>query len=183
VYIGVELDKQKHLLFTNFVSNVHYCIPYKGIIFVAEKPIGVYWSNGRLHRENGPAVEYKDGYGVFSLNGVRMNEEYVMTKAEDIKPETVLKEENVDMRRELLRKVGVERMSSYGKVIDTQGKYKLLDMAKLFMGVEYAPHLMMVNPSLKDTYHLEGVSQECRTVEQAINWRAGGIKWEPALLS
>ena len=34
-----------------------------------------YYSNGRLHRENGPAVEYPDGTKVWYLNGKRHRED------------------------------------------------------------------------------------------------------------
>jgi hypothetical protein len=140
---------------------------------------------GRLHCESGMALSYPDGWGIYALNGIRVKPEYVLTPADQISPETVLKEKSVDVRRELLRKVGVLRMSEYGKVVDAQGDYKLIDMAKLFTGLRRAPFLLMKNPSLDDTFHLEGVAPECETVEQAINWRAGNIeiKWSPAQLS
>jgi hypothetical protein len=58
-------------------------------------------------------------------------------------------------------------------------------MSPVFTGLNYAPHLLMKNPSLVDTWHLEGVHPTCETIQQAINWRAGNIKveWSPAQLS
>ncbi len=108
-----------------------------------------------------------------------------MTPAGEMRPESVLKERNVDRRRELLRKIGVERMVQYGKVIEENNGYKLIDMSKVFAGINYAPHLLMKNPSLDNTWHLEGVGPECRSIQGAINWRAGNreILWSPALLS
>jgi hypothetical protein len=131
------------------------------------------------------AVEYTDGWGWYALNGVIMKPEYVLTPAEKLQPDSVLKEPNVDIRRELIRKVGVQRMISYGKEIDAMGSYKLIDISPIFTGIRYAPYLLMKNPSLDDTWHLEGVDPECHTVQEAINWRAGNIKveWSPAQLS
>jgi hypothetical protein len=131
------------------------------------------------------AVEYADGWGFYSLNGIRMKPEYVLTPAAELKPETVLKEKSVDVRRELLRKVGVIQMVSHGKVVEESGYYKLVDMSPVFTGIRYAPHLLMKNPSVDDTWHLEGVHPQCETIQQAINWRAGNINvlWTPAQLS
>jgi hypothetical protein len=114
-----------------------------------------------------------------------MKLEYVMTPSEQLSPDTVLKEKSVDVRRELLRKIGVQRMKDYGKTIEQAGDYSLIDMASVFAGTPYAPHLLMLNPSIPDTWHLEGVSPECHSIQQAINWRAGNItvEWKPAQLS
>ena len=161
-------------------------LPHKNICWVSERHNILHLNNrGRLHCDNGLALAYPDGWGVYALNGIRMKEAYVITPAREITTETVLKEENVDQRRELIRKVGVLRMVEKGKTIDHSGNYQLIDMSQVLTGVRYAPFLLMLNPSVDDTWHLEGVAPECRTVEQAINWRAGNItiQWTPAMLS
>jgi hypothetical protein len=76
-------------------------------------------------------------------------------------------------------------MVEHGQVVNQQGDYKLIDMHNIFAGLGYAPFLLMKNPSVPDTWHLEGVGAECRSIQQAINWRAGNIEiqWTPAQLS
>jgi len=168
--IGVAFDTKTLRLFTDFVRNIHTCIPLKGMFIYSDKPIACHWKGNNLHNERGKAVEYSDGWGWYVLNGVEMKEEYVMTPAEQLQPDIILKEKNVDVRRELLRKIGLERMVSYGKEIDTTGFYKLIDMSPLISNETYAPYLLMKNPSLEDTWHLEGVGQECKTIEDALHW-------------
>ena len=184
-YTGVKFDMEKFRLFVNFTKNIHLCLPYKNIFIYSDKPVRCHWKGTRLHNETGKAVEYADGWGWYSLNGVMMKPEYVLTPAEKTTPETVLAEKNVDIRRELIRKVGVQRMLSRGQEIDHCGTYKLIDMSPVLTGIRYAPHLLMRNPSVDDTWHLEGVGPECHTVQEAINWRAGNIEveWSPAQLS
>ena len=168
-YLGIKFDLEKLGLFTNFASSVHTCIPYKNICIYSHKPIACHWKGTQLHNENGMSVEYADGWGWYSLNGIKMKPEYVLTQADKLEPDIVLKEQDVDVRRELLRKVGVLRMSSYGKEIDKWYDYKLIDMSPIFTGIRYAPYLLMKNPSLDDTWHLEGVEPECKTVEDALH--------------
>jgi hypothetical protein len=184
-YIGIRFDTKKLNLFRRFVKNIHSCLPYKNIFFYSDKPIKCHWKGRRLHNENGMAVEYADRWGWYALNGVVMKPEYVLTPAEKLRPDIILKETNVDIRRELLRKIGVQRMLSYGEEIDSMGSYKLVDMSPVFTGIRYAPHLLMKNPSVDDTWHLEGIGPECHTVQEAINWRAGNVEveWSPAQLS
>ena len=63
-----------------------------------------------LHCDGAAAVTYPDGWKIYALNGIRVKREYAVTPAENISPETVLAETNVDIRRELIRKIGVDRM-------------------------------------------------------------------------
>jgi hypothetical protein len=163
-------------------------LPHKHICWISERPtILCINKQNHLHSEDSPAVVYPDGWYIYALNGVRMPDEYVMQPAEQMDLQVILRERNVDIRRELLRKVGVSRMLKYGKEIDRQGSYRLIDMSRIFKGFEvrYAPYLLMESPSVDGSQHLEGVSPECRTVEQAINWRASEVakNWNPDLLS
>jgi len=114
-----------------------------------------------------------------------MKPEHVLTAAEKIEPKTVLAEANADVRRELIRKVGIERMLAQlpHKVLHKRGNYELLsvDLPQIANDIRY---LKMLNPSV-GCWHLEGCDPACQTVEQAINWRAGNIDepWEPEVLT
>lgn len=77
---------------------------------VSDKPIEINLVNGVLHADGKPAIVYSDGFEVYSLNGVRMPEQFVMTPAEKLDPMLVLNEKNVDVQRELIRKIGIERV-------------------------------------------------------------------------
>jgi hypothetical protein len=171
--------------FSRFVKNIYSISTYEGIAIYSDKPVKINWKVNVLHNDNGKAVEFADGWGWYALNGVMMKPEYVLTPAEKISDKTILSEKNVDMRRELIRKVGLERFIKQGREIDSLGDYKLLDMQSLFDGIEYAPHLLMKNQSLEYAWHLEGVHPDCKTVQEAINWRAGNKDelWQPISLS
>jgi len=125
-----------------------------------------------LHCATGPAIETRTGYKMYFLNGVRVPKYIVETPAEKLDCRLVLKEKNVEVRREIVRKIGVERLivklgaKSIDKSLD--GMYELLDV-NIGDG-RYRPYLKMRNPSIK-TWHVEGVHPKCRTVKQALKWR------------
>jgi len=153
---------------------------------VSEFPVSLKMDErNRPHCTTGPSHRWKDGFEIYYLNGIRMRKEDVMTPAEKLDPKEILKRENVEERRELIRKVGIERMLSVlkNKVLDKKGDYSLLSI-ELSDQVKDARFLKMLNPSIQ-IWHLEGVSRECNTVAEAINWRAGDIKtaWEPSRLT
>ena len=107
-----------------------------------------------------------------------------MTPEEDLTLEDYHKIKNADVRTEFVRKFGVERMlEGFGQKIDsfknydeewwTKSQYELWDMQKVFDGVNYAPHLKMMNQTTK-VWHVEAVSPSCRNLQDAIKERFGG---------
>ena len=50
-----------------------------------------WWLNGKLHREDGPAVEYAYGDKYWYLNGEEVTEEEVMNPAEEMTMEEICK--------------------------------------------------------------------------------------------
>lgn len=164
----------------------HWWFPYKGLVLISEKPTALHVNGrGQLHKDEGLAIEYSDGWGVYALNGVRLPKEHVMTPAEQLDPKIVLNETNVEIRRELLRKIGIERFLQVTphKVLNKKGDYQLLSVA-LSDEIRDARYLKMLNPSI-GTWHVEAVHPDCSTVQQAINWRAGSIdrEWAPEVLT
>jgi hypothetical protein len=123
-----------------------------------------------LHKDGGPALSYPDGFSIWALNGIRVSQQQAETPAEQITPEEVLKETNADIRRELIRKVGVERMLAKlpNQSLDKRDTYEVLRID--FPGLSDTRYLRMLNPSI-GVWHLEGLPQECDTVEKALNWR------------
>src|SRR3990167_5731666 len=167
-------------------SSAGYWWANRDFCIVSNTPKKIERKENALHCENGKAIEYRDGWGLYFLNGVRMKEEYVMTPAEKIKPETILSEKNVDVRRELIRKIGVERLVSAGKLLEQKNGYSLYDMSAVFHPIDRAVFLLMKNPSVPGVFHMEGVAPNVKTIQEALNLRRyGNMKkeWNPEILT
>lgn len=170
-------------------ENAGWWYPLADRVIIADRPSRIVTDKQfRLHNETGAAMMYRDGWGVYSLNGVRMKKCQVMTPAEQMSPRVVLEETNVERRRELVRKIGIQCLLDVlkHKVIDKEtvanSEYELLAI-ELSAEVPEAMYLKMLNPSLPGVFHLEGV--EGRTVQAALNFRAKRLKslkgdWKPA---
>jgi hypothetical protein len=146
--------------------------PYEELAVMIERPVEIHFSNELLHKDLAPAIVFKDGFGIYALNGVRMPKDMVMTPADQIDPKVALKETNVEIRKEIIKKIGLEKV--YGnlnkKILDTKGDYELVDL-EIFDEI-YRPYLKMTNPSTGDI-HLEGIEPNCKTVDAALAWRNG----------
>lgn len=187
--IGVEFDEKTYKLFEDFSVNVKYCLPYKDIIFVSRNPVEIHWKERQLHNEKGMAVKYKDGFGWHSLNGVSVPDWLVEQKDTEIDPARIRDIQNAEIRREFVRKVGYERIYHKlgGKVIDKKtmcifnGEEEFLHVYELIeLNIDEAASqgwrfLSMLNPSLSTldnpVMHIEGVPNECKTFEDAWNFR------------
>jgi hypothetical protein len=168
--LGVKFTQQKDWDCYLKTSDVSLIYPFEDFCVISEKPIDIKMKNMVLHNDKGAAVSYADGFSVYSLNGVRVTRELVETPAEKLDPQLVVKETNAEVRREIVRKIGVERLVQKlgAKTLDKKGNYELLNID---LGENrIRPYLKMLNPSV-GTWHIEGVSPGCRTIEQAINWR------------
>jgi hypothetical protein len=186
--VKYEADKSKNLdLWRDIAQSCCWWWCYENYVIISERPTFVGMNTQeRIHCESGPAIAFADGWKVWALNGIVVEEKHVMTPASKLDPTEILAEPNADIRRELIRKLGIERMLSKlpHKVLDKQGTYELLRVD--FPGlVEDTRFLKMLNPSV-GVWHLEGVERICNTVEQAINWRAQQLQvesWKPEVLT
>ena len=175
-HIGVQYSDEnikKLKIMAAIARSCSWWYPRDGIAFVCERPVICSFSAGEapvLHSSTGPAAQFRDGFAVYALNGVRVPETVVMTPAEKLAPQLVLTEKNAEVRREIVRKIGMERMilKLGAKVLDKQGDYELLEFDR-GDGIK-RPYLKMRNPSIK-TWHVEGVGPEIKTVEDALHFR------------
>lgn len=138
----------------------------------------------RLHCATGPAISFADDWNIWAWHGVRVTEQIIL-RPETITAEQIAKEPNAQVRQVMVERVGIERVCQMfnAQSIHAQGEYDLLSL-DLGDG-RRRPYLKMRNPSV-GCYHIEGVHPDCRTVQQAINWRASGDinqEWKPEVLS
>jgi hypothetical protein len=91
------LDKVNALIAVAESCGWVYCGAEGAIVM--DRPLYVKMDDqNRLHSENGPAIEYPDGFTVHSWHGVRVPGNWIEDKS-SLTPEMALKEENMERRR------------------------------------------------------------------------------------
>jgi len=170
-HIGVRGISQKYDVYES-TKKLGFVYPLDKICLVSDRPNEINMLDGVLHRDGGPAVSYLDGTKVWCLNGVRVPKELAELHHSAINPKILLKEKNAEVRREIVRKIGIERICDElnAKCVDSKGDYELL---MLDIGDNnIRPYLKMRNPSL-GIYHIEGVHPNIRDIDAALKWRNG----------
>jgi len=155
--------------------------PLDDFCIVCERLEEVHLNERGLHNETGYAVKYPNGWKKYFLNGVLVPETVVTTDPKDMTKEWLqehfIKETNTEVRSEIANKLGTDLLCSRldSTVIDEDAKmYQLIEL-DIGDGVR-RPYLKMINASLPDMYHIEGVSPEIKTVYDALLWRNGIAK-------
>ena len=155
---------------------------------ISEKPTSIVMKNDLAHNLQGPAVEFMDGVKYYMAYGNFIPSWIVTTPIKDITKEKILNEKNVDHRRYLIERIGIE------KYIDILGGANVLDVYESKIGGRYellqidingekCNYLKMINQT-EFVYHIEGVTNECETVKDAIMFRNGMKSFaEPKYLS
>lgn len=192
--IGVTYDAdadEKLGLWGEIARSIMWWYPFTKACILVDRPSAIHLKDPRtLHCETGPAFEFRDGTGVYVLNGVRVPKWLVETKAADITAEQVMGLSNAQQRAEAVKKVGLVRLKEKLKpeVIDKydlklpNGKVSAYELFTIEIeGRRCGPYLQMVNPSTGHI-HIEGageaisgggVNTEIKTCRQALAHKWG----------
>lgn len=96
--------------------------PHRDFVIVSERPTVIHrelvdesrprgWGSHRLHCSGGPAVAFRDGFGVWAWHGVTVPQ-HVIEQPDLLTADTILGEGNAEVRRVMLERAG------YGRVLD-----------------------------------------------------------------
>ena len=161
-------------------SKLSLIYPMDNICVLLQKPKNIKMEKGVLHNASGPAISY-NGWDIYCLNGVKVPEWLVKEKHPD--PRRIYELDNAEVRREFVRKVGLETLSKAlcDRVIEEKiimlntvngpwaCKYRLL---QLKFGKETTRRaLEMPNASMPELWHVEYLQNNIETIEQALNFR------------
>jgi len=192
--IGVKYTKDQSKLLEQWSKLAKSCgwvYFYEKAAIICDRPEFVSMKDGRLHNEGKMAIKYRDGWGIYALNGIRVPAYVIETPKEKLDVKKILGEQNVDIRREALKLIPVERLlkDTNSKLLDEWKDdrkawcdYKLYSMD--FGDGVVRKVLCMKNPSLTNTYHYERVEDTIETCKAALAWRMNLPNYlEPIILT
>jgi len=176
--LGLTKETEKWQGFDLLSRSAGWLYAFKGIAFVCERTSVVKKDEqGQLHCETGPACAFPDGWGVYCWHGVRVPK-WVIEEPHKLTAELCLKEDNQEVRRCMIEKMGTRRfiIESKGEVLDHDSHDINWDRALLKIG--WDKWFFVCDPSTKRNYPIQ-VSEDCETCEDADRWMNHGYKtWD-----
>ena len=85
-------------------------VKHDKVIYCDRPEIAKFDDQGRLHCEDGPAIQFRDGWGYYYMSGIPVSEYYGKMPADEIKLDEVLQLRNSDMRMAIIKKIGLTRL-------------------------------------------------------------------------
>jgi len=165
-------------------QNAGWYLPYNNICWITERHNKLFLNKrGQLHNENGMALQYPDGWGIYALNGVRFNEElYKKVVSKKMVMKDIMAIVDVDQRTQAMKYGDFHEFAKIEKAImldkhnksDINGdevKYELWLFPKGNIFQKDVHFMWYTCPSTKNEY-VSGV-WESKTVAEAMSRKQG----------
>lgn len=131
-----------------------------------------------LHCETGPALDYNGAWGIWAWHGVRVPQQ-VIEAPETLDPKQVLSESNIEVRRVMVERIGMERLftalNPQELDADHDGAGQPRRLLTIDMPQDPDRHVKVVHvhdPSTHREYFLR-VPPAIRTCAEAVAWTFG----------
>jgi internalin A len=175
--LGITLDQKAQELIRckqQLFEECGWIFPFENICLVCDRPLHLRFdSANELHAEGEPAIAFADGYSLYFHHGVKLPEKYGKVHPDRWQAEWLLSEENAELRRVLIEKIGYDRICCELQAVelDSWQEYTLLKIDNA--DVEPIYLLKMTCPSTGHIHALR-VPPEVRSAKEAIRW----VNWD-----
>ena len=107
------------IAYEDAIKSACWWYPHRDFVMACERPMVIHrelvnptrprgWGSHRLHCDTGPAVAWPDGWGVYSIHGVRVPAD-IVEHPETITIARIRGEENAEIRRVMIERYGYDR--------------------------------------------------------------------------
>ena len=179
-YYGEVLrcDRTRLSGFMDLAKSAGWALPCRHVCFVSERHSVLHRdAQDRLHCDDGPAVAYPDGWGVWAWHGVRVSRR-VIENPSSLSVQATLAERNGQLRRVMLTRIGPARLRAElpESVVDTDldGRGMVRRLFEL-EGLTDRRFVSYTCPSTRTFYAAQTVPPQVRTCAEAIAWRFSAL--------
>lgn len=171
----VEVDKKLLEPFFTLALHVSWCCIKDNTVYFSVKPSSIVMNEDNLlHNDNGPSVEFPDGFKVWSLEGHRVNEKIVMNP-ESLTIKEIHNQENADIQAIMIDRFGWERYikESNATLIDSRENDIENTLEALYETEKFGRRLVCTCPTGR--VFVKGIQtlDKTQTCEGAQNWLSG----------
>ena len=143
----------------------------RGAVVMTDRPTRLRRDDAnRLHCEDGPAIEYGDGWSVYAWHGTRIPQDWIVNR-KTLDPKTALTHKNVEMRRAAADIVGWEAVLEHvsARVIDVDKDPEIGTLLEVDLPDSPRSRFLRVQCGTKRVFALP-VPAEMKTALQANAW-------------
>jgi internalin A len=174
---GVTLDQKSQEIFhckQQLFEECGWILPFEKVCLICDRPLHLRFdAENQLHAEGEPAIAFADGYSLYFHHGVKLPEQYGKVHPDLWQAEWLLSEENAELRRLLIERIGYDRICQQLQAVelDSWQEYTLLKIDDA--DVEPIYLLKMTCPSTGHIHALR-VRPDLESAQEAIRW----VNWD-----
>lgn len=175
--LGCETDLMKWEIFQSVARYLSAGVfSFKNALIGCASPTQLCFDNEqRLHAEGSPAIQFADGYSLYSYHGVILPEKYGRLHGRDWEAQWLLTEQNAELRRVLIQGIGYRRITQelQAEELDKWQEYSLL---KIENEIDVEPiYLLKMQCPSTERIHVLRIPPDVRSARQAIGWINWGV--------
>ncbi|MBD1937735.1 DUF6745 domain-containing protein [Microcoleus sp. FACHB-68] len=173
--LDCNLTEKSWSLFQSLVKNTGWIFYYNKTAIVCNRPVKLAFdSENRLHGEGEAALQYADGFSLYSYHGVTLPEKYGKLQPHQWQAQWLIEERNAEVRRVLVQEIGYGRICQelQAEALDSWQEYTLLKIENA--DVEPIFLIKMTCPSTGCIYALR-VPPDVQSAREAISWVNWGV--------
>jgi hypothetical protein len=176
--LGVPYDPGAYGALARLAEVARSCAwwwPFKRMCLVSERPAELHMAGGRLHREDGPAACFRDGWRVWAIDGVVVDEQIVL-RPETQTRQQIRREWNLEVKRIRIQRLGWRRyLDAAGAVVVDRRRNDIEATRESLVRFPDGDMLLICScPSTGRVFGLD-VPHHVRTCEGAQAWLSGGL--------
>ena len=174
--IGLEMDKEKLETFLLWNRCCPFVLFNEDTVYVSKKPEELHFNDNQvLHNDAGMSVRYADDWGIWTFNGVSVDEQIIM-KPETQTIEQIREEQNEEVKRIRIERYGWDRYFDKigAKLVDSRSNGVEGNKEYLFTSEQDGmTALMCICPSTGKEFVLE-VPPTTKKCKEAQTWLSSG---------
>ncbi|MEG4815090.1 leucine-rich repeat domain-containing protein, partial [Microcoleus sp. K5-D4] len=181
---GIPLDQKAQELFRckqQLFEDCGWIFPFEKVCLVCDRPLHIRFdAENRLHAEGEPAIAFADGYSLYFHHGLKLPEKYGKVHPDLWEAQWLLFEENAELRRLLIQRIGYDRICQELEVteLDSWQEYTLLSIEfdDDFDDEGNAKPIYLLKMTCPSTGHIHAlrVPPNVRSAQEAIRW----VNWD-----
>lgn len=149
--------------------------PFDKAVIITPKPLEIHLDDdGQLHCENGMAIHYSDGWGVWAWHGVRVPQRLI-EDPQSYTAKEILRESNVELRRCMIEKIGVQILEDESHIISSDNRGELYEI--IIDNDEPIRYVKVINSTPEPDGHYKlyylRVPPSTQTPHEGIAWGFG----------
>ncbi|BAY83020.1 hypothetical protein NIES267_25060 [Calothrix parasitica NIES-267] len=183
--LNLPFYQERWDILQRIVRECWWVFSFKGICLICERPFNPKFDeHNNLHADGKPAIQYADGFKVYSHHGIWLPEKYGSIPSSQWKSQWLLEEQNAELRRILIQAIGYNKIyQELGAIeLDSWQEYTLLEIdnytelnPKHPQNYSEPMHLLKMTCPSTGFIHFLRVPPDINSARTAITWINWGI--------